>query len=222
MTQFEGSGKYSESTRERILCASAELFARKGFTSTSIREITESASVNVAAVNYHFGGKENLYREVVRQRAQARRTLYSKIIDEATSGAIGPEEVLLRGVTALVNYNIHSIVDVRESETDLQLFYREISSPGLGFEIVLQELVIPTRKILANMIKAAYPRIGEEEAGFCVTTLFGQLTHYARARKLISMQYGREYDPEMIESICNHIVAFTMGGIKAIGAKANG
>jgi len=47
-------------THERILDAAQKLFAEKGLDATSVRDITTAAECNVAAVNYHFGGKENL------------------------------------------------------------------------------------------------------------------------------------------------------------------
>ncbi len=51
-------------TKERILIATRELFAEKGFNGTSIRDIASRADVNVAAVNYHFKNKETLYWEI--------------------------------------------------------------------------------------------------------------------------------------------------------------
>lgn len=52
-------------TRRRLIDAGAELFARKGYQDTSIREIVLAAQANIAAVSYHFRGKEGLYREVI-------------------------------------------------------------------------------------------------------------------------------------------------------------
>src|SRR5690606_21016003 len=56
------------STKDRILSAAEELFAQHGFAGTSLRQVTSLAAVNIAAVNYHFGSKENLINEVVRRR----------------------------------------------------------------------------------------------------------------------------------------------------------
>ena len=53
-------------TRDRILDAAQKLFSEKGLDATSVRDITAEAGCNVAAVNYHFGGKENLYLEAFR------------------------------------------------------------------------------------------------------------------------------------------------------------
>ncbi len=56
------------STKERILAAAEDLFAQHGFAGTSLRQVTSLAAVNIAAVNYHFGSKENLVNEVFRRR----------------------------------------------------------------------------------------------------------------------------------------------------------
>ena len=56
------------STKDRILTAAEELFAVHGFAGTSLRQVTSVADVNIAAVNYHFGSKENLVNEVFRRR----------------------------------------------------------------------------------------------------------------------------------------------------------
>ena len=55
-------------TRERILDKAEALFAQKGYQAVGVREITKAACCNLAAVNYHFGNKENLYLEVFRSR----------------------------------------------------------------------------------------------------------------------------------------------------------
>src|SRR3974377_670267 len=57
----------SEVTRERIIKAAERLFAEAGYDGTSVRAIVAKAKVNQAAVNYHFEGKDGLYREVLRE-----------------------------------------------------------------------------------------------------------------------------------------------------------
>ena len=56
------------STKERILGAAERLFAQHGFAGASLRRVTAAANVNLAAVNYHFGSKENPVNEVFRRR----------------------------------------------------------------------------------------------------------------------------------------------------------
>ena len=59
-------------TRNRIIEHAAALFAERGFEKVTVREICDTASVNVAAVNYHFGDKLELYRAVARSRIRPR------------------------------------------------------------------------------------------------------------------------------------------------------
>ena len=58
----------SDITRERILKAAERLFAERGYDGTSVRAIVARARVNQAAINYHFAGKEGLYREICARR----------------------------------------------------------------------------------------------------------------------------------------------------------
>lgn len=75
------------STKDRILTAAEELFAQNGFSGTSLRQVTSRADVNIAAVNYHFGSKENLVNEVFRRRmdemsAQRLDALKTALLDQ--------------------------------------------------------------------------------------------------------------------------------------------
>lgn len=56
-------------TRNRILLTAEKLFALEGYDGASIRDITSASRVDVGIVNYHFGSKENLFREVLLMRA---------------------------------------------------------------------------------------------------------------------------------------------------------
>jgi AcrR family transcriptional regulator len=58
----------SFSTRDRILGAAERLFAERGLEGASLRQLTAEAKVNLAAVNYHFGSKDNLIAEVFSRR----------------------------------------------------------------------------------------------------------------------------------------------------------
>jgi AcrR family transcriptional regulator len=69
MNRKGGSSKDLK-TRERILDAAEKLFGELGYAATSIRALTRAARVNLGAVTYHFGGKEELYIEAFLRRAR--------------------------------------------------------------------------------------------------------------------------------------------------------
>ena len=62
--------RQNKDTRALLLKHAEALFLAHGFEGVSIRQITEASDANVAAVNYHFNGKTNLYREVLAQRLE--------------------------------------------------------------------------------------------------------------------------------------------------------
>src|SRR3546814_10370396 len=81
------------STKDRILGAAEELFAQHGFSGTSLRQVTSRADVNIAAVNYHFGSKENLVTEVFRRRMDemsAQRLAQLRQAQEQAPGELEP------------------------------------------------------------------------------------------------------------------------------------
>ncbi len=57
-------------TQDRLLDAAEQLVALKGYANTSLREITAKADANLAAVNYHFGSKENLVAAMLGRRLE--------------------------------------------------------------------------------------------------------------------------------------------------------
>src|SRR5207244_8220484 len=63
--------RVSKATREKIIKAASRAFARNGYEGASIRAIVAEADVNQAAINYHFGSKEGLYRAVLQAALHA-------------------------------------------------------------------------------------------------------------------------------------------------------
>src|SRR5262249_61034677 len=59
-------GHDAAATREALLNAASKLFASRGFDAVTVAEVAQDAGVNKALINYHFGGKLQLYRTIVR------------------------------------------------------------------------------------------------------------------------------------------------------------
>jgi AcrR family transcriptional regulator len=86
-------------TKERILDAAEQLFADHGFPATSLRDITQEAGVNLAAVNYHFGSKEALLISVLdRKVAPVNQTRLAQLdaLETAAGADPVPTEALVR------------------------------------------------------------------------------------------------------------------------------
>src|SRR6478736_2657479 len=85
-------------TKERILDAAETLFMEHGFEATSLRAITTAAGVNLAAVNYHFGSKEELFQAVLTRRLdpmnQERVDLLTRLEREAAPVPLPCDRIL--------------------------------------------------------------------------------------------------------------------------------
>src|SRR5256884_3847765 len=88
----------SADTKTRILDAAERLFVEHGFEATSLRQLTTAAGVNLAAVNYHFGSKEELFQAVLTRRLdpmnQERIELLEKVERDAGGRPLSCEKIL--------------------------------------------------------------------------------------------------------------------------------
>src|SRR4249920_1603685 len=88
----------SADTKTRILDAAEQLFMEHGFEATSLRSLTTAAGVNLAAVNYHFGSKEELFQMALTRRLdpmnQERIDLLEKLERDAGARPPSVEKIL--------------------------------------------------------------------------------------------------------------------------------
>jgi AcrR family transcriptional regulator len=79
--------RLKRTTKDKLMDAAEKLFARRGFHGTSLRDITAEAGVDLALVNYHFGGKKQLLAEVVGRRGTVLNDERLKRLAEARASA---------------------------------------------------------------------------------------------------------------------------------------
>lgn len=72
-------------TRTRLLDAAERLFATQGLDAVSVRDITEDAGANTAAIHYHFGSKQDLIEAILERRAGVLGERRSQLLDELES-----------------------------------------------------------------------------------------------------------------------------------------
>src|SRR6266496_3513470 len=76
-------------TKQKILDTAERLFGAKGYDATSLRQIIAEAGVNLAAIHYHFGSKEDLLDEIVRRKAEPVNQARLAMLDQAEKEAGG-------------------------------------------------------------------------------------------------------------------------------------
>ena len=199
-------------THERILDEAEILFARKGYHAVSIREITNSAGCNLAAVNYHFGNKQNLYLEVFRSRWIPRASRINKCFRQslAANNTLSPAAV----VQSFAGAFISGPMTDDERKRHHQLIYGELAKPTEAFEIVADEMLRPLFKILQNDLRAAMTNeIEEEQLTLNAFSILAMVLYFNFARHLITRFTGAEYNADFKSRLVEHIVKFSLYGI---------
>ena len=151
-------------TRQRILDAAELLFTEQGFEATTLRQITGAAEVNLAAVNYHFGSKEELIREVFRRRLtwlnQQRLQELDRLEAEAGGGPLKPSQIL----EVFFGVALKMAADTKGGgRTFMRLLGRTYTKPSefvRGF--LAEEYAAVLARFKAALIKAL-PGVPEEE-----------------------------------------------------------
>lgn len=146
--------KSSIPTPERILLAAYELFAAKGFEGATTQDICTLAQANIAAVNYHYGSKENLYRAVWEHAAERSRQRW----DEAGLEGASPEQQLRQ----FIEFRVQAVLSGDESGWFAQLIHREIANPSPLAEELHERFLHPKRRWFQNLVREI---VGEQLSG---------------------------------------------------------
>lgn len=197
-----------DDARSRILEAAGPIFAEKGFQAATVREICRGANVNVAAVNYHFGGKERLYAEAVKLAH-----IPGGDPDELLEWPPGtPPEVKLRD-------HIEAMLKRMLSERtpwQRQLMNREILHPTFAcreiVEVHIRARLGQLLQILDEILPADCSAPRRHQIAFSIV---GQALHYHVARDLVKVLVGEEELAAhyQIDRLVDHITQFSLAAM---------
>lgn len=204
-----GAGSNAD-CRERILEAAGEIFADRGFRGATVRKICERARVNVAAINYYFGGKEKLYAEVLRHWHDFAIQKYPLLLGV---GEDAPVDEQLRG---FIRSFLFRLLDKGKPAWFGKLMMRELTEPTRSFERLVKEIVRPRDRILASIVqKMIGTSVSEEEIRLCCASIIGQCLYYYNAMYVITRLYHQDVSkPDEIERIAEHIMQFSLKGLE--------
>lgn len=164
--------------KDRLLDAAEELFAAKGFGEVSVRELAATAGVNVAAVNYHFQGKENLFREAIIRRFVAQRDRTLKGLQALLEQTAGQPEV-----EQVVHVLVHEYLDGAMSNSFLTMITREMHGGKSGTHLeFFKEMVAPVFMAMSQALMAARPSLTQEDLNWIIASIVGQVHHFILRR----------------------------------------
>jgi TetR/AcrR family transcriptional regulator, regulator of cefoperazone and chloramphenicol sensitivity len=203
-------------TRQRLLEAATTLFAEYGFHRTTVRDIAELADVNLAAANYHFGSKRDLYLEVLRAGFAGIRAAIAR-----RHADVPPRQALARlprrKVEALLTARILTMFEMIVGPPPglhARLMQREMTDPGEALPIIVDEFIRPMRGELMTLIAALEPTLDEASVERCANSVMGQAIFYRFCRPALLQMLGVDEFPRGIANVlAEHVAEFTIGGV---------
>lgn len=162
------------STKDRILSAAEELFAQHGFAGTSLRQVTSQADVNIAAVNYHFGSKDNLVNEVFRRRMDEMTSDRLARLERARQehpGELGPV------LAAFVEPALAMAQDRHNGGAFVRVIARAYAEKNDNLRKFLSDHYGHVLREFARAIATCLPGLSKEELYWRLDFLAGALTY---------------------------------------------
>src|SRR5436190_10048638 len=195
-------------TRARLLNAAARLFADRGFARVTVRDICKKARANVAAVNYHFGGKDGLYDAVMRMAIETMQATTEAARD---AGRDLPAEARLR---AYVSVFADRLLGSHHETWIHQLMMREMADPSPALGIVAQQVLKPRMAYLCSTIAELIGTAPDDpravRCALSVTSQFNSLLWTKGVAELLNVPQAV---PGPVSEIADHIARFSLGGI---------
>ena len=192
-----------EDTRQRILDAAERVFADQGYAGASLREITSAAGVNIAAVNYHFGSKEELLREVLGRivRPANERRLAELKRAEASAPRPAPVRAIL---AAFIGPDLEAIRDLGDRGRVITRFMgRSYTEP----EELVRGLVVEHFGEVGERFHAALsrslPKVPPDEVWWRLMAVVGLITSMLAAPAGDGL-----LDPDDLDGTLDRLLAF--------------
>lgn len=199
-------------TRERLLTAAERLFAQRGFKDVTVREICHEAHANVAAVNYHFGDKMGLYREVLHVAIDAIQSATEAARDAGRG--LAPEDQL----RTYVRLFLHRLL-APGSETIHKLVNREVTDPTPALDDLIEQAVRPRVEYLSGVIAGIMGcELSDPRVLRCVGSVQSQSIMYAKPNPIAErLGFRFRATSSEIDEAARHIAEFSVAGVRAIG-----
>ena len=198
-------------TRERLVQAAGEVFGEHGFYAATVRQITDRAAVNVAAINYYFRDKSELYAACLR----AAHCSCMEAAGEWECESHDPDERLQHFIDRMVRRLLHP----DRPKWHHAIISREMLEPSGALDHMVEEGIRPDLReletIIGELTGGDLPQDRVSMLGFSVVA---QCLFYLQNRPIIERLYPRfRKSPPSVEQLVEHIHAFSVTAIREFG-----
>jgi AcrR family transcriptional regulator len=194
--------------RLRLLDAGEELFAEYGFEGTSARQLTQKAHCNLAAINYYFGGKFELYSEVITRKMkylrERRIAMINKVIEEK-----GDQLTLKELITVFAESFVEPLAREAGGRRFLKMCGWEMLNPKISKEKFFEEMIKPVSQHLLTGFAKVCPNLPKEKALLCIGSIVAQLMHSIQMDELFAEVKNQELAAFSLPQRIEHIIEFS-------------
>ena len=211
---METEKKIPVTTQEKLFASALLLFAEKGYSGTTVRDICRHAgAANINSINYYYGGKEKLYRSILEfmySEFSRRKTEYPDHI---------PAEQHLKDF--ITTYCEMQYTDNEYTKAFVAISQAEMIRPSPWMKALVKKHVKQqTLDLIAVMRRLMGPSVSEDVLRDTTLSIGGQIIYYSFAWPVVSSVFPDHpgmgtYHPKLAE----HIYEFSMAGIMAIKNK---
>tara|TARA_R110002111_G_scaffold23363_2_gene52613 strand:+ start:1114 stop:1755 length:642 start_codon:yes stop_codon:yes gene_type:complete len=203
-------------TKDQILDAAEDLFAEQGFATTSLRQLTTRAGVNLAAVNYHFGSKDELAKAVLQRLIEPiNRERRQRLDDMSKPFAI--DAIVRAFIEPAVRSQQVGPGALPESRGAglCRLFGRiSVEQPPFLREFISEQFGQLGKRFVAMLSEAA-PGIAAETLWWRMHFTVGAMAHTLANAHVVGQVSHGVCDADDHEGILNQLTAFAIGGFAA-------
>ncbi len=204
-------------TRIRLLEAAGRVFAEKGHDRATGREICKLAGVNPAAINYHFGGKDELYKEALREAD--RRLLRPDVIKAVLVDKVPPERKLQIFLTA----SIRTVLSPSADSWGTKLIAREMTAPTKVLHELVENEMSPNLRILLQIVALVMdlPPNHPSVIRGCLSVMSQSMFVFQNRSVLESLFPELKITPTWVERFAKDVTLFCIAGLRAIAQEVH-
>lgn len=203
-----------DATRKRLLLAAGEVFADHGLKRATVREICSRAQANVAAIQYHFGGKAALYEAAFRYWFEESHARFVEPLRLQASRSV--KERLRQFISVFLN----RLLSPGKPAWHARLMAWEMVEPTGALDVVANTVMRPMlaqlELIVREILGPQSPRVLVERA---MLSVVGQCVFYHHAKPVLQLLYPQHAHEPDIAAIAEHITTFSYAGLRELRGK---
>ncbi len=218
MAELKESLPRGDETRSQLLEAALELFAHEGFESVSTRRLAAKSGANIAAIGYHFGGKRELYRAVLKQLVEDTGPNFEPALAGLQAGILeadGNPQLLAAVTSELVENLLRLFLASDFMQWRAPLIMREYANPSADFDILYEGRIEPLHRAVTSLAAAALGRAADDErAAVRAHSIVGQIFVFGIARVVLCKRLDwKSYGPGAVEMIIEEARASVLASL---------